>query len=121
MNSAYNKDLSLIAKDESKKIDVFLKEGVYTATFGPSYETKSEIKMFRSMGVDCVGMSTLYEVIAANFLNMRVLSFSCITNPAADRHTGELNHQEVIDALKIAGPNLSKLVTNCAKRIIEKS
>jgi purine-nucleoside phosphorylase len=107
-----------IAIDEASKLKIDLKHGVYGATYGPSYETKSEIRMFRSWGIDAIGMSTVLEVIACNYLNMRVLFLSCITNPAADRHSGNMDHSEVIEALNKSGKKVSDLVTQCAKKIV---
>lgn len=117
MTSAYNSDYQKIATDEAKKLDIPLKEGVYLSTSGPNYETRSEIKMFRTWGADAVGMSTVFEVIACNFLDMKVLTFCCIANPAADRHTGNMSHEEVLEALQAAAPKLSALITSCAEQI----
>ncbi len=121
MTDAYSKEYQNLAKEAANDLNIDLKEGVYLATSGPNYETKSEIKMFRNFGADTVGMSTVFEVLACNFLNMKVLAFSCITNKAADLHDGNMNHEEVLQALEDMGPRLSSLTTNCAKRILKSS
>jgi purine-nucleoside phosphorylase len=120
MTDAYDKEYQDIARDVIREHQTDLKEGVYLAVSGPNYETKAEIGMMRTMGADFVGMSTVFEVIASKFLGMRVLSFSLITNPAADRHQGGMSHEEVIEALDRMGPKVSEFVTGCAKKIIAK-
>ena len=119
MTEAYCIDFQDIAENIANKQKLDLKKGIYIATMGPNYETKAEIKMFRKFGADAVGMSTIFESLACNFLNMRVLAFCCIANPAADRHAGNMNHEEVLAALKATGPKLSKLTTACAKKILK--
>ena len=120
MTEPYSLNYQNIAKETAKEINIDLKEGVYLATMGPTYDTRSEIKMFRYFGADAVGMSTIFETIACNFLNMKVLAFCCITNPAADRHEGNMNHEEVLEALRNSGDKLSNLTTSCAKKILKK-
>ncbi|MGB0334368.1 MAG: purine-nucleoside phosphorylase [Opitutales bacterium] len=72
-----------------------LKEGVYLATTGPSFETPAEIRAFAALGADAVGMSTVPEAIVSRKLGMRVLGISCITNAAAGISETELTHEEV--------------------------
>jgi len=120
MTDAYSIDFQEIAEDVAKKQNLDLKKGVYIATMGPNYETKAEIKMFRKFGADAVGMSTIFESLACNFLNMKVLAFCCIANPAADRHAGNMSHEEVLEALNATGPKISKLTTSCARKILNK-
>ena len=120
MNDCYDPHLRKLAHEVAARQKIKLKEGVFIATSGPSYETKSEIKMLRGWGADTVGMSSVFEVIASRFLKMRVLMLNIITNPAADRHEGELSHQEVLDAMeKIKSPLalfLQKMVEVIAKQ-----
>lgn len=118
MKRAYDPRLRQMARQEAKKLDVKLKEGIYIAVSGPSYETKAEIKFFRRSGADASGMSTVFETIACNFLGMKVLAFSCITNPSAERHKGRMDHEEVLAAVKEAAPRFSSLVSACARRIL---
>ncbi len=110
MTDAYSAELSEIAREAAKRLKIDLKEGVYLATSGPSYETKAEVAAFRQMGADAVGMSTVPAVIAANFLGLRVLTFSCIANPAADLHEGKMSHQEVLDAMNAMAPKMVALL-----------
>jgi purine-nucleoside phosphorylase len=74
-----------------------LKEGVYAAVPGPSYETPAEIRFLRTIGADLVGMSTVPETIAANHLGMKVLAISCVTNMAAGILPRKLVHREVLE------------------------
>ena len=117
MTNAYDKQLQQKAKQCAKQMNLDLKEGVYLGTSGPNYETPSEIRMFRNLGADAVGMSTVFEIIACNFLGINVLAFSCIANPSADRHEGEMSHEKVLKAMNASAPKLSELVSICAKEI----
>ena len=76
---------------------VTLREGVYLAASGPSYETPAEVRAFATLGADAVGMSTVPEAIVARKLGMRVLAISCITNAAAGISQTPLSHQEVTE------------------------
>lgn len=95
MGDAYSpalRELALRVADEQK---VGLHQGVYAGMNGPSYETPAEIRMLRTVGADAVGMSTVFETIAARQLGMRVLGISCITNKAAGLPGAVLDHDEV--------------------------
>ncbi len=74
--------------------------GVYVAVHGPSYETPAEIRAFRTMGADAVGMSTVPEAIAARHLGLEVLGISCITNMAAGVLPQPLVHDEVMETAR---------------------
>ena len=74
-----------------------LKQGVYLATTGPSFETPAEIRAFERLGADAVGMSTVPEAIVARQLGLRVIGISCITNVAAGMSAGPLSHEEVAE------------------------
>ncbi len=104
MQQAYDPALRELSKVVAKKMNLPLKEGVYVGVPGPSYETPSEILAFRSLGADSVGMSTIFEVIAARFLGVRVVTLNIITNPSSDRHAGTMNHQEVLEAMNRVQP-----------------
>jgi len=92
MSEAYSLEYREIAKQAG-----VLKEGVYAALPGPSYETPAEIRYLRTIGADLVGMSTVPEVIAANHLGIKVLGISCVTNMAAGILPQKLTHAEVIE------------------------
>ncbi|MBT3181463.1 MAG: purine-nucleoside phosphorylase [Deltaproteobacteria bacterium] len=117
LTNAYDAELQKLSRTVSAKIGLEVKEGVYAATPGPSYETKAEVAALRDMGADAVGMSTVPSVIAANFLNMRVLTYSCIANPAADLHSGKMTHKEVLDAMNALAPKVVRLLQEVVKEL----
>jgi len=80
MNDAYHKDFIARAKNISSKNNLNIRRGIYAGLPGPNLETEAECKMLKTMGADLVGMSTVLEVIAANYLGMKVLGVSAITN-----------------------------------------
>jgi len=97
MTHAYDKSYRVMAKEEARKLDLTLHEGVYAALLGPSYETPAEIRYLRTIGADLVGMSTVFEVIAARHMGIKVLAISCVTNMAAGILDQPLSHQEVME------------------------
>lgn len=101
--------------DDEVLID-FLHHGVYCALSGPTYETPSEIHMYRQLGADAVGMSTVPEAIAAKHQGMRVLGISCITNLAAGMSDEAINHAEVMDT----GAKVGEVFGDLLRRIIGK-
>ena len=89
---------------------IVLHQGCYLGTLGPTYETRSEYRMFRGMGADAVGMSTIPEVLAASQLKMRTLAMSVITNVASTDVPMATTHSEVLDSGSAAGPKLLKII-----------
>jgi len=96
MTRAYAPEFRTIAREEAKKLEIDLHEGIYAALLGPSYETPAEIEYLRRIGADLVGMSTVAEVIAARHMNLKVLAISCVTNMAAGILDQALSHAEVM-------------------------
>jgi purine-nucleoside phosphorylase len=97
MSDAYCKQYREIALAEGRKLGLHVKEGVYAALSGPSFETPAEIRYLRTIGADMVGMSTVPEVIAARHMGIRVLGISCVTNMAAGILDQPLSHAEVVE------------------------
>lgn len=110
MSEVYDREFQQIASEEAESISRersqngrdpvltdFLFRGVYCALSGPTYETPAEIRMYRSLGADAVGMSTVPEAIAARHQGTRTLGISCITNLAAGMIEGEIDHSHVME------------------------
>lgn len=93
-----------------------LRRGVYCALSGPTYETPAEIRMFRMLGADAVGMSTVPEAIAARHFGMRVLGISCLTNMAAGMSDDIIHHEEVMET----GAKVAGIFKELLKRIIQR-
>lgn len=93
------------------QLGIPLHEGVYAMMSGPAYETPAEIRMLLSLGADCVGMSTVPEVIAAAHQGVPVVAVSCIANPAAGLGTAAVSHQDVQAAVGGAAATLGRLLT----------
>lgn len=97
MTYVYSPRLRTIADETAHAIGVPIQHGVYIAVLGPSYETPAEIRAFRTLGADAVGMSTAPEAIAARHMGIEVLGISCITNAAAGVFPKPLHHSEVME------------------------
>lgn len=106
----YAWDLIQSAKSMARKQDITLHQGCYLATLGPTYETRSEYRMFRWTGADAVGMSTIPEVLVAQKRGMQVLAFSVITNVASTDAPQPTTHEEVVALGNAAGPRLMKII-----------
>jgi purine-nucleoside phosphorylase len=110
MTNAYDPVLREQLREVSKAENLPLREGVYAALSGPSYETPAEIRMLRILGAQAVGMSTVPEVIALRHMRVRCAALSCITNMAAGLGTGELDHKEVEETAKTRRADLQRLL-----------
>lgn len=110
-------DLALIskAKEVAQKLNIKFHEGVYIGLSGPTYETKAEVRMCQILGADVVGMSTVYEVIMANYFNMKVLAISTITNMATGLSKTKHEHHQVVEVAN----QITATFSNWVKQIIE--
>jgi purine-nucleoside phosphorylase len=97
MSEVYSKRLRALAEAAATAAGLKLEHGVYIAVTGPSYETPAEIRAFRTMGADAVGMSTVPEAIVARHMGIEVLGISCISNMAAGILPQPLSEEEVIE------------------------
>jgi purine-nucleoside phosphorylase len=117
MSDAYSEELRGIAHEVAGQIGLDVKEGVYLALSGPTYETPAEIRAFRILGADAVGMSTAPEVIAMAQMQIPVLGISCITNMAAGVIKQKLMHQEVMDTTARVEKQFTALVLALIERL----
>ncbi|HZK27747.1 MAG TPA: purine-nucleoside phosphorylase [Thermoclostridium sp.] len=115
MSQVYDRDLVEISTDCALRLQFDIRRGIYAYTKGPSFETPSEIRAFRALGADAVGMSTVPEAITARHMDMKVLGISCITNMAAGVLDKELNHEDVIKTGKEAESKFTALATEIIK------
>ena len=110
MSRVYDSGLQKIARQVAAGQGLNLQEGVYLGYMGPSYETPAEIRAFRTLGADAVGMSTVPEAVAAAHCGLPVLAMSLITNMAAGMTGKRLSGEEVIEIANQRGPVFQKLV-----------
>ena len=99
----------------AQRAGVTLHEGVYVGVCGPSYETPAEIRAFRMLGADAVGMSTIPEVLMARYCGLNVAAVSCITNAAAGLSSSKLSHSEVLAAGEANAFNAGRLLKGFAR------
>jgi purine-nucleoside phosphorylase len=116
MSVAYDMDLRRALKDVAAKAGIAIREGVYAALLGPSYETPAEVRMVRMLGAQAVGMSTVPEVIALRHMGVRVGTLSCITNLAAGITAHPLSHDEVEATARARQPQLLALLDGWVAR-----
>ena len=107
MVGAYDPGLRELAHDKARELGIELAEGVYAGIPGPTYETPAEARMFRELGADVVGMSTVLEVIAARHRGLRCLGISLVTNLSA---VAGLDHEEVLAAGRAAAAKIRRLL-----------
>lgn len=113
MFDCYDPAYQEIARQQARRLDLILREGVYLAISGPTYSTRAESRMFRSWGADVVGMSTVFEVMMARQLDMRVLGLSCITDMALADGNSHTTGDEVVRMAELQGGVFRELVTAC--------
>ena len=129
MSEVYDREFQQIAHEEAEtiarerfdkgldeKLTDFIHRGVYCSLSGPTYETPAEIRMYRQLGADAVGMSTVPEAIAARHMGIRTLGISCITNLAAGMVEGEIDHSEVMDT----GARVAEVFGELLRRVIDR-
>lgn len=96
MSHVYDQTMIAAMVRASDFADLTYHKGVYMQVLGPSFETPGEIRAFRTLGADAVGMSTVCESIFARYLHLKVAGISCITNMAAGMIAGEIRHEDVL-------------------------
>jgi purine-nucleoside phosphorylase len=117
MTEVYSKRLRGLADAAATEKGIPIAHGIYLALRGPSYETPAEIRSFRTLGADAVGMSTVPEAIAARHLGIEVLGISCITNMAAGILPQPLHHSEVMETARRVRGEFGALLEGTVGRI----
>jgi len=117
MTTAYSPALRKLAMAEAERQKIPLCEGVYLAVLGPSFETPAEIRAFRTLGADLVGMSTVHEVIVARHMGLEVLGISLVTNMAAGVSGETIHHEDVMAIGRRVERQFTGLVTALVPQI----
>jgi purine-nucleoside phosphorylase len=117
MSTAYSPALRKLAHAEAARQNIPLSEGVYLAVLGPSFETPAEIRAFRTLGADLVGMSTVHEVIVARHMGIEVLGISLVTNMAAGVTGEAIHHEDVMEVGRRVEQQFTALLTALVPQI----
>jgi len=106
----YDKGLISLAVSIAKEEKIRLHTGVYVAVPGPTFETPAEYKMYRLLGGDCIGMSTVPEVLVANHGGMRIFAISVICDEGNPAEPVRISHEEVVAAAQAAEPRMTRII-----------
>jgi xanthosine phosphorylase len=117
LRDAYDPALRTVLRGTAAELGIGLAEGVYLAVSGPSFETPAEIRAFRALGADAVGMSTVHEAIAARHCGLRVAALSAIANLAEGLSDEPVTHEEALAVAGRAAGDLSRLLDEAAGRL----
>jgi purine-nucleoside phosphorylase len=117
MSEVYSARLRNVADEAARAKGVPVSHGIYVAVHGPSYETPAEIRFFRKMGADAIGMSTVPEAIAARHMGLEVLGISCISNAAAGVLPQPIDHQEVLATMQRVRSSFVSLLEGIIERL----
>lgn len=117
LENAYDKDLRATLIKVGKQLDFILQEGVYLATLGPAFETPAEIRAFRTLGADAVGMSVVPEVLLARHCGIQVVGIAAITNFAVGLSSEKVTHDVTLQETERLGRDLAKLIPAFVKEI----
>lgn len=116
MSEPYSRSMILKAKEIAQELNIEVHDGVYLGLQGPTFETLAEYRMVKALGADCVGMSTVPEVIVARHMELECFGLSVITDMGDEENIEEVNHEEVLKAAQTAEPHVRNLI----KTLIEK-
>jgi purine-nucleoside phosphorylase len=110
MSEPYSKSMIVKAKELAQNLNIEVQDGIYLGLQGPTFETLSEYRMVKILGADCVGMSTVPEIIVARHMDMECFGISVITDMGDEDNIEEVNHEEVLKAAVKAEPFVRKLI-----------
>jgi xanthosine phosphorylase len=117
MSEVYDRGMRARAQAVAAKLGVPLRSGVYLATLGPSFETPAEIRAFRALGADLVGMSTVPEAISARHCGLKVIGFSIVTNLAAGLADQTLSHEQTLAVAAQGADRLQRLLSGLLEEL----
>ncbi len=110
MSEPYSRKMISMAKAIATDLNISVQDGVYLGLQGPTFETLAEYRMVKALGGDCVGMSTVPEVIVARHMDLEVFGISVITDMGDAENIEDVNHSEVLKAAQKAEPDVRKLI-----------
>jgi purine-nucleoside phosphorylase len=110
MSEPFSNNMISVAKALAKNLKIKVQDGIYLGLQGPTFETLAEYKMVKVLGADCVGMSTVPEVIVARHMDMECFGLSVITDMGNEENIESVSHDEVLEAAKKAEPNVRRLI-----------
>ncbi|MBB1193319.1 purine-nucleoside phosphorylase [Flavobacterium sp. SOK18b] len=110
MSEPYSRKMIAKATEIAKELNIVTHEGIYLGLQGPTFETLAEYKMVKILGADCVGMSTVPEVIVARHMDLETFGISVITDMGDAESIGTISHDEVLEAAKEAEPQVRSLI-----------
>ncbi|REG90806.1 purine-nucleoside phosphorylase [Flavobacterium aquicola] len=116
MSLPYSVEMMAKAKAIAKEFNIEIHDGIYLGLQGPTFETLAEYRMVKNLGADCVGMSTVPEVIVARHMDLETFGVSIITDMGDEESILSISHDEVLEAAKGAEPHLRKLVKELITR-----
>lgn len=112
MSEPYSRKMIAKAKELAATLEIEVRDGVYLGLQGPTFETLAEYRMVKTVGGDCVGMSTVPEVIVARHMNMECFGISVITDMGDEHSIDTITHDEVLEAAQAAEPHVRNLIQN---------
>ena len=110
MSEPYSKKMIALAKELAQKNNIEVKDGIYLGLQGPTFETLAEYRMVKILGADCVGMSTVPEVIVARHMDLETFGISVITDMGDEGSIETISHDEVLEAARKAEPKVRMLI-----------
>ena len=110
MSEPYSRKMIAKTTELAKNLNIEVHEGIYLGLQGPTFETLAEYKMVKILGADCVGMSTVPEVIVARHMDLETFGISVITDMGNEESIGTISHDEVLEAAKSAEPKVRSLI-----------
>ena len=119
MTTAYDRELQELALETAQELKILLKKGVYLGSTGPTYETPAEVRFYKSVGADLLGMSTIPEVIVARHCGIRVFGMSVVTNLSNTSNEARIlnDGDDVVEQANIAADKMSALFSGIIKKL----